>query len=84
MNKTELIQEIADKANGSKSEAQRYFEASEDELASACPQCAGELRSRCPACGARFSSVFAVDCEACGSALRPAEQLGMRIRKPER
>ena len=64
--------------------AQRYFEASEDELAAACPQCAGELRSRCPACGARFSSVFAVDCEACGFALRPAEQLGMRIRKPER
>jgi DNA-binding protein HU-beta len=30
MNKTELIQEIADKANGSKSEAQRFFEAFED------------------------------------------------------
>jgi len=27
MNKTELIQEIADKANGSKSEAQRFFDA---------------------------------------------------------
>lgn len=27
MNKTEMIEEIADKANGSKSEAQRFFEA---------------------------------------------------------
>ena len=35
MNKTELIQEIADKANGSKSEAQRYFEAFEDVVTSA-------------------------------------------------
>ena len=30
MNKTDLIQEIADKANGSKSEAQRFFEAFTD------------------------------------------------------
>ena len=35
MNKTELIQEIADKANGSKSEAQRFFEAFEDVVTSA-------------------------------------------------
>jgi len=34
MNKTELIQEIADKANGSKSEAQRFFEAFEDVVTS--------------------------------------------------
>jgi predicted RNA-binding Zn-ribbon protein involved in translation (DUF1610 family) len=48
----------------------------------ACPQCAGEMRARCPACDARFSSAFAVDCEACGGALRPREQFGVRIRKP--
>ncbi len=35
MNKTELIEEIADKANGSKSEAQRYFEAFTDVVESA-------------------------------------------------
>ncbi len=60
---------------------QRYFDESEHELPTNCPQCAGELRTRCPACGARFSSAFAVDCEACGSALRPAEQFGIKIRK---
>ncbi len=30
MNKTELIQKIADEANGSKSEAQRFFDAFQD------------------------------------------------------
>ena len=35
MNKTELIQKIADEADGSKSEAQRYFEAVEDVIISA-------------------------------------------------
>lgn len=35
MNKTELIQRIADEANGSKSEAQRFFEAFEDVVTSA-------------------------------------------------
>ena len=30
VNKTELIQKIADKANGSKSEAQRFFDAFQD------------------------------------------------------
>jgi hypothetical protein len=64
--------------------AQRYFDEWEAELPSVCPQCGGEIRSRCPACAARFSSVFAVDCEACGEALRPAEQFGTRIRKPGR
>jgi hypothetical protein len=64
--------------------AQRYFEEWERELPATCPQCAGELRSRCPACDARFSSVFAVECEACGVGLRPAEQFGTRIRKPPR
>jgi ribosomal protein S27E len=61
--------------------AQRYFEESETELPEDCPQCAGEMRSRCPACGARFSSAFAVDCEACGEALRPPASLGVRIRR---
>ena len=61
--------------------AQRYFEEWADDLAVACPQCGAELRARCPGCGARFSSAFAVDCEACGEALRPAAQFGVRIRK---
>jgi hypothetical protein len=60
---------------------QRYFEKFETELPERCPQCAGEVRSRCPACGARFSSAFAVDCEACGQALRPDEQFGVPIRR---
>ena len=64
--------------------AQRYFDESEGELPAACPQCGGEIRSRCPACDARFNSVFAVDCEACGGPLRPAEQFGTQIRKPGR
>ena len=64
--------------------AQRYFEASEDELPRECPQCGGELRSRCPTCAARFSSAFAVECEACGGSLRPPELLGLRIRRPPR
>jgi hypothetical protein len=64
--------------------AQRYFEEWEEELPGSCPQCAGEMRSRCPACEARFSSVFAVECETCGGALRPTEQLGITIRKGKR
>ena len=60
---------------------QRYFEKFEEELPSACPQCGGELRARCPDCGARFSSAFAVDCEACGAGLRSPEQFGVPIRK---
>jgi ribosomal protein S27E len=61
--------------------AQRYFEESEAELPPACPQCGGTLRARCPDCGARFSSAFAVECEVCDAALRPAEQFGVPIRK---
>jgi hypothetical protein len=64
--------------------AQRYFEDWEQELPRACPQCEGEFRARCPSCDARFSSAFAVECEACGGALRPAEQFGVPIRKPPR
>jgi predicted nucleic acid-binding Zn ribbon protein len=60
---------------------QRYFEKFEDELPSACPQCGGELRARCPECDARFSSAFAVECEACGAELRPPELFGSRIRR---
>ena len=63
---------------------QRYFEEWETELPAACPGCGGEMRSRCPECGARFSSAFAVDCEACGAALRSAEAFGGPIRKPGR
>jgi hypothetical protein len=62
--------------------AQRYFEEFEDQLQEACPQCRGELRARCPRCDARFSSTFAVECEACGGLIRPPEQFGVRIRKP--
>jgi hypothetical protein len=64
--------------------AQRYFDASEPDVPSACPQCGGEVRARCPSCGARFTSAFAVDCEACGEAVRPAELFGVPIRKPGR
>jgi predicted RNA-binding Zn-ribbon protein involved in translation (DUF1610 family) len=64
--------------------AQRYFEDNEAELPKACPACGGEMRHRCPACTARFSSVFAVECEACGAALRPSEQFGTPIRRPGR
>ena len=60
---------------------QRYFEKWADELPPACPQCGGEIRATCPTCGARFSSAFAVECEACGGALRPASQFGTPIRK---
>jgi len=63
---------------------QRYFEEWEHQLPTACPACGGELRSRCPHCGARFSSAFAVECESCGAGLRPAEHLGMPIRKTGR
>ena len=61
--------------------AQRYFEEFEADMSAVCPQCGRELRARCPACGARFSSAFAVDCEACGGPLRPPEHFGVRIRK---
>ena len=60
---------------------ERYFEESEEELSRRCPQCGADLRSRCPSCGARFASMFAVECEECRSPVRPAEQLGLRVRK---
>jgi ribosomal protein S27E len=61
--------------------AQRYFEGSEAELPDACPACGHEMRHRCPECEARFSSVFAVRCEACGAELRSSEAFGVPIRK---
>jgi ribosomal protein S27E len=61
--------------------AQRYFEENEAELPSSCPTCGGEMRNRCPSCGALFSSVFAVECEACGGILRPPAQFGTPIRR---
>jgi predicted RNA-binding Zn-ribbon protein involved in translation (DUF1610 family) len=64
--------------------AQRYTEAGESELSPECPQCGGEMRSRCPACGERIAMMFAVACEDCGAALRPAAQGGITIRKPPR
>jgi hypothetical protein len=63
---------------------QRYFDESEGELPKTCPQCAGEMRSHCPECDARFSSAFAVECEACGAGLRPAEAFGVPIRRVSR
>jgi predicted nucleic acid-binding Zn ribbon protein len=61
--------------------AQRWFEAYEDELAKTCPTCGGDVRHRCPACNAPVSSTFAVECEACGAALREPELFGVRIRR---
>ena len=62
----------------------RYFEDFERDLPEECPQCAGELRSRCPACGARFRSAFQVECEDCGTEVRPNELFGGAIRKTGR
>ena len=59
----------------------RYFEELEGTLPAECPQCGGEVRSRCPACDGRIPSAFAVECEDCGAAVRPAELFGGRIRK---
>jgi ribosomal protein S27E len=61
--------------------AQRYFDEWETELPVKCPQCSGAMRARCPRCDARFSSVFAVECEACGAELRPSELFGVPIRR---
>ena len=61
--------------------ALRWFEEFEGQAPARCEQCGGELLRRCPACDAPFSSVFAVDCEACGRALRPADLHGTRIRR---
>jgi hypothetical protein len=60
---------------------QRYFDEFEGELPRVCPACTGEMRTRCPACAARFSSAFAVECEACGARLRDPELYGVPIRR---
>lgn len=61
---------------------QRYFDDTEASLPPTCAACGGPMLSRCPDCTARFSSVFAVSCEACGAALRAPTQFGLQIRKP--
>jgi predicted RNA-binding Zn-ribbon protein involved in translation (DUF1610 family) len=63
--------------------ARRWFEEFEAEIPSECPQCGGEMIHRCPACEAPFSSVFAVDCEACGKPLRAPELFGTKIRRAD-
>ena len=62
----------------------RWFEDSEADLPRECPQCSGPMLHRCPACDAPFSSAFAVECEECGDALRPAEKFGGPIRRAPR
>lgn len=64
--------------------ARRWFEEFEAQVPERCPQCGGEMLRRCPACGVPFSSVFAVECEACAGPLRPAELFGQPIRRRER
>jgi hypothetical protein len=61
--------------------AQRWFEDFESELPVRCATCGGAILHRCPACNSPFSSVFAVDCEACAAPLRPAELGGLKIRR---
>ena len=61
--------------------ARRWFEEFEAELPAECPQCGGTMVHRCPACSAPFSSVFSVDCEACGAPLREPELFGGPIRR---
>jgi ribosomal protein S27E len=60
---------------------QRYFADAAPALPEKCPSCGGEFRAECPGCGARFVSAFAVDCEHCGTALRPNELFGTPIRR---
>lgn len=64
--------------------AVRYFEGSEGELPGACPTCETALVSRCSACDERIASAFAVECEACGNALREPTGFGVPIRRPPR
>jgi ribosomal protein S27E len=63
---------------------QRYFLDDEAQLPVRCTACGGETRHRCPACRAPIPSAFAIECEDCGAALRPAEVHGVRIRRPGR
>ena len=61
--------------------SQRWFEQFEVEVAEECPQCRGQMLRRCPSCSEPFSSMFAVDCEACGGPLRDSELFGTKIRR---
>jgi DNA-directed RNA polymerase subunit RPC12/RpoP len=61
--------------------ARRWFEEFEAELPDTCPQCGGEMLRRCKGCGAPFSSLAVVDCEECGSSVRPNELFGSRIKR---
>jgi ribosomal protein S27E len=61
--------------------SQRWFEQFEEQVPDACPQCQGPMLRRCPSCSAPFSSMFAVDCEACGERLRDPELFGTKIRR---
>ena len=61
--------------------ALRWFEEFEEEVAQECAQCGGEVLRRCPSCDAPFSSVFTVDCESCGAALRENALFGSKIRR---
>jgi hypothetical protein len=64
--------------------AQRWFEEFEADVAEECAQCGGPMLRRCPSCSAAFSSMFAVECESCGAALRNPELFGTPIRRPAR
>jgi len=61
--------------------ARRWFEEFEAEMPDVCPQCGGKLLRRCPSCNSPISSIAAVDCEGCGTQLRPDELFGSPIRK---
>jgi len=60
--------------------ARRWFEEFEAEVPERCG-CGGVLLRRCPSCAAPFSSIAVVDCEECGTELRPNELFGSRIRR---
>jgi predicted RNA-binding Zn-ribbon protein involved in translation (DUF1610 family) len=59
----------------------RWFEEFEGEVPDECPQCGGEMLRRCPSCSEPFSSIFAVNCESCGAALREPHLFGTKIRR---
>jgi hypothetical protein len=64
--------------------ARRWFEEFETDVPDTCPQCGGEVLRRCPTCGSPFSSLAVVDCEECGSPVRPNELFGSKIRRAKR
>ena len=61
--------------------ARRWFEQFEAEVPQECPQCGGTMLRRCPSCNEPFSSIFAVNCESCGQALREPHLFGTKIRR---